>query len=153
MAEKLVQAQLPCAGHAFRADEDHFQWRQRFVGDAVSERRRRREDQVERAALDLVVEYRRHFDGQLEFDARRLFLQPVYHRNERGVQDAFDGADTQRKGMLVGRAQFILEFALQDKKPIGVIQEARPGVAQPEAGLAPVEQLHAEFFFQRGDPV
>ena len=69
------------------------------------------------------------------------------------MQDAFYGANAQRKGMLVGRAQFILEFPLQNKQSIGIVQEARPGVAQPEAGLAPVEQLHAEFFFQRGDPV
>ena len=54
--------------------------------------------------------------------------------------------------MFFRRSELVLEFALQRQQTIGIDQKAGSRVAEPEPGMASIEQLGAEFLFQRGDP-
>jgi hypothetical protein len=69
------------------------------------------------------------------------------------MQNALDGADAQRAGLAIRRAEFVVHLVLDDQELLRVVHEPGSGVAQAKAWMAPVDEFGAEFVFERGDPV
>jgi hypothetical protein len=68
------------------------------------------------------------------------------------MQHRLDRADAQRDRALRTRAHLALDLALQREQPLRMVEEAHAGHGEAELLVAPVEQQHAELFFERRDP-
>ena len=110
-----------------------------------------REDQIEAATADLLVQHRRGFDVELEFDMRLGAFQALHRRNKPRVENRLDRAEAQRETGDAVAAQLVFEVVLQGQQAFRVGQEAFAGAGEPEQPVAPVEQRRADFLLEHGD--
>lgn len=113
--------------------------------------RRCREDEIERAAADLVDQDRRRFDGEFKFQPGLALAQPFHHRNQPGMQHGLDRAKPQRHGLRSTRTHFRFHFPLQFQEALRMSEEAQAGHSEPELLVATVQKEHAQFVFERGN--
>ena len=67
------------------------------------------------------------------------------------MQHRFDGAQADRHLQRPTRAHLGLELALQLQHALGVDQKTGPCHRELEVLVAPIEQQHAQLFFESGD--